>query len=58
MQLTDIHIGGSLATRKKDKLALAAVEKIVNASNADFVVVTGGYGVSDAVAQSGQFQQP
>lgn len=41
LQLTDIHIGGSLATRKKDKLALAAVEKIVDASNADFVVVTG-----------------
>lgn len=27
LQLTDIHIGGSLGTRKKDKLALAAVEK-------------------------------
>lgn len=41
LQLTDIHIGGSLGTRKKDKLALAAVEKIVGASDADFVVVTG-----------------
>ena len=41
LQLTDIHIGGSLGTRKKDKLALAAVEKIVKNANADFVAVTG-----------------
>ena len=41
LQLTDIHIGGSYSTRKKDKLALQAVEKIVNASDADFVIVTG-----------------
>ncbi len=41
LQLTDIHIGGSLTTRKKDKLALQAVEKVVNASDADFVIVTG-----------------
>ena len=41
LQLTDIHIGGSFSTRKKDELALQAVEKIVNASDADFVIVTG-----------------
>ena len=41
LQLTDVHIGGSLSTRKKDKLALAAVEKVVKNANADFVVVTG-----------------
>lgn len=41
LQLTDIHIGGSLGTRKKDKLALAAVEKVVKNANADFVAVTG-----------------
>lgn len=41
LQLTDIHIGGSLSTRKKDKLALAAVEKVVKNANADFVAVTG-----------------
>lgn len=41
LQLTDIHIGGGLFSIKKDKLALAAVEKIVKAANADFVVVTG-----------------
>ena len=41
LQLTDIHIGGGPFSRKKDKLALAAVEKIVGAANADFVIVTG-----------------
>ena len=41
LQLTDVHIGGGLFSIKKDKLALAAVEKIVKAANADFVVVTG-----------------
>ncbi len=41
LQLTDIHIGGGSFSRKKDKLALAAVEKIVRAANADFVAVTG-----------------
>lgn len=41
LQLTDVHIGGSLGTRKKDKLALAAVEKVVKNANADFVAVTG-----------------
>ena len=41
LQLTDVHIGGGLFSVKKDKLALAAVEKIVKAAKADFVVVTG-----------------
>lgn len=41
LQLTDIHIGGGLFSIKKDKLALAAVEKLVKAANADFVIVTG-----------------
>lgn len=41
LQLTDIHIGGGLFSRKKDKLALSAVRKIVADSKADFVVVTG-----------------
>lgn len=41
LQLTDVHIGGGPFSRKKDKLALAAVEKIVKAAKADFVVVTG-----------------
>lgn len=41
LQLTDIHIGGGLLSRKKDKLALSAVRKLVENANADFVVVTG-----------------
>lgn len=41
LQLTDVHIGGSLGTRKRDKLALAAVEKIVKKAKPDFVVITG-----------------
>lgn len=41
LQLTDIHIGGGCLSRKKDKLALDAVRKVVGASDADFVVVTG-----------------
>ena len=41
LQLTDIHIGGGFLSRKKDRLALDAVEKIVRASHADLVVVTG-----------------
>ena len=41
LQLTDIHIGGGLLSRKKDRLALDAVGKIVRASHADLVVVTG-----------------
>ena len=41
LQLTDIHIGGGLLSRKKDGLALDAVRKIVRASHADLVVVTG-----------------
>lgn len=41
LQLTDIHIGGGLLSRKKDRLALDAVGRIVRASHADLVVVTG-----------------
>lgn len=41
LQLTDIHIGGSVFTRKKDKMALEAVAKIVQKAKPDFVAVTG-----------------
>lgn len=41
LQLTDIHIGGGFLSRKKDRLALDAVEKTVRASHADMVIVTG-----------------
>ena len=41
LQLTDIHIGGSLVTKKKDKLAIEAINKIVNVAKPDFIVITG-----------------
>ncbi len=41
LQLTDVHIGAGCLSHRKDKLALDAVSKIVRASKADFVVVTG-----------------
>lgn len=41
LQLTDIHIGGGLFTRGKDRLALSAVKKVIENANADFIVVTG-----------------
>lgn len=41
LQLTDLHYGGGILSCKKDKLALAAIEKIVKAANADFIVITG-----------------
>lgn len=41
LQLTDIHIGGGLFSKSKDRLALNAVEKIIKSAKADFVVVTG-----------------
>lgn len=41
LQLTDIHIGGGLFSRKKDNLALSAVKKVVENAKADFIVVTG-----------------
>ncbi|MEG2688186.1 MAG: metallophosphoesterase, partial [Clostridia bacterium] len=41
LQLTDIHIGGGILSVKPDKRALDAVEKIVKAANADFIIVTG-----------------
>jgi len=41
LQLTDIHLGGGFKSKKKDELALAAVEKVVKKANADFVIVTG-----------------
>ena len=41
LQLTDIHLGGGWLSCKKDRLALDAVEKVVRAANADFIVVTG-----------------
>lgn len=41
LQLTDIHLGGCIKSRKKDALALEAVERIVKAADPDFIIVTG-----------------
>lgn len=41
LQLTDIHLGAGWVSSKKDKLALQAVKKLIDASNPDFIVITG-----------------
>ena len=58
LQLTDIHIGGSLSTREKDKLALAAVEKGVKKAKAGFFAGTGGMGFSLPGLLQGAFNKP
>ena len=41
LQLTDIHLGAGWVSSKKDKLALQAVKKLIDASNPDFIIITG-----------------
>lgn len=41
LQLTDIHLGGGLFSRKLDRMALEAVDKLVQAAKADLIVITG-----------------
>lgn len=41
LQLTDIHLGGSLTTYKSDKQALACCERLIRIADPDLVVVTG-----------------
>ncbi|MGI6213166.1 MAG: metallophosphoesterase [Christensenellales bacterium] len=41
LQLTDIHIGNSLFTQGRDKLAIEAVTKIVNHVQPDLIIATG-----------------
>lgn len=41
LQLTDIHLGGSLFSARQDLKALDACYKLIEASRPDFVVVTG-----------------
>lgn len=43
LQLTDIHLGGSFMTYKKDLKALQAVYDLIAATNPDLVVVTGDF---------------
>ena len=41
MQLTDIHMSGSMITAKKDKMAINAIAAMINEEKPDLVVVTG-----------------
>lgn len=41
MQLTDVHIGGSIISAKNDKMAINAISAMINAEKPDLVVVTG-----------------
>ena len=41
LQLTDIHLGGSIWTRKKDNITLAAVKTIIDEAKPDFIAITG-----------------
>ena len=41
MQLTDVHLGGSIISAKKDKMAINAISAMINAEKPDLVVVTG-----------------
>lgn len=41
LQLTDLHLGGNVFSRKHDKLAIEAVQQLVSRANADFIVITG-----------------
>lgn len=41
LQLTDIHLGCGLFCRYNDRLALSAVERLVQAADADFCIITG-----------------
>ena len=41
LQLTDIHIGGCIFTRKEDKAALDGIKKVVDAVCPDLIAVTG-----------------
>lgn len=41
LQLTDIHLGGSISSIRKDKLALEAVYQVIAYTEPDFVIVTG-----------------
>ena len=44
LQLTDVHLGCGLFCRRNDNLALEAVDKLVQASEADFCIITGDMG--------------
>ena len=41
LQLTDLHLGFGLFSRKKDKLAMAAVTELIHRTEPDLIVLTG-----------------
>lgn len=41
LQLSDLHIGGGILSGDNDYFALKAIDKIINAANADLIVITG-----------------
>ena len=41
MQLTDIHLGGSIMSARKDRLAINAIAAMINEEKPDLVIVTG-----------------
>ncbi len=41
LQLTDIHIGNALITRRSDRRALAAVDELIGRTEPDMIAVTG-----------------
>lgn len=41
LQLTDIHLGGSVVSVSKDRAALEAVYTLVEAAKPDFIIITG-----------------
>lgn len=41
LQLTDMHLGFGLFSRKKDKLAMAAVTELIHRTEPDLIVLTG-----------------
>ena len=41
MQLTDVHLGGSIMSARKDRLAINAIAAMINEEKPDLVIVTG-----------------
>ena len=41
MQLTDVHLGGSIISARKDRLAINAIAAMINEEKPDLVIVTG-----------------
>ena len=46
LQLTDIHLGGSIISKEDDKLALKTVTELINYAKPDFIIITGDLAIS------------